>query len=62
MKYIVLILIIIGTGCQSSKEVQPKIIDEIIPALEKENNLLFVNPTLARKSITIKDYTVEESC
>ena len=58
MKYLVLILIIIGASCQSTNKPQPRIIDEIIPSLEEKNNLLFKSPAIniARKSVTIKDY------
>lgn len=64
MKYAVLILIIIGAGCQSTKEPQPRTIDEIIPSLDIENNLLFENPpmNIARKSVTRKDYECDEEC
>ena len=55
MKYIILLLIIIGSGCKSS--MPNKTIDEIAP-----ENLLLTVEYWAYNSITIKDYKVEESC
>ena len=54
MKYIILLLIIIASGCKSS--VPNKTIDEIAP-----QHLLHTVEYWTYKSITIKDYTVEES-
>ena len=55
MKYIILLLIIIACSCKSSAP--NKTIDEIAP-----QHLLHTVEYWTYKSITIKDYKVEESC
>ena len=48
-------------GCKSS---QPQTIDEVIPTLDEENNLLFESKPLnvARKSVTHPDDWPKDEC
>ena len=48
-------------GCKSS---QPQTIDEVIPTLDEENNLLFESMPLnvARKSVTHPDDWPKDEC
>ena len=61
MKKLFLFIFILGfIGCKTPTQT----IDEVIPALDEENNLLFesVPLNLARKSATKEDYTIKENC
>ena len=51
MKYIILIITGLFVGCSTNKSTS-----------EGEFHLLYEEETLVYKSITIKDYTIEESC
>lgn len=66
MKKLYLFIFIFGTvGCKSTPaEIEPYTIDEIIPALDEKNNLLFNSLPLnvARKSVTRKDYGGQDEC
>ena len=66
MKKLYLFIFIFGmASCKSTPvEVQPRTIDEIIPALDEKNNLLFdlLPLNVARKSVTHKDYWEEDEC
>jgi hypothetical protein len=54
MKYIILIIIGLFTGCTTSKSERD--------GKERLFDLLHIGETIAYKSITIKDYTTEEEC
>ncbi len=57
IKYFILFFVGLSIGCKS---VELDTIDEVIPALEKQNNLLFSEPNIARKSVTKDDYELEQ--
>ena len=56
MKYIIVTLTVLFVGCKTSTN-QPKTIDEVVPTLDEENNLLFESIPLnvARKNVTHPD-------
>jgi len=58
LKHLFIILIILITGCQST----PRTIDERIPDSNNLHELLHIGESYAYKSITKKDYEIEDFC